>query len=335
MKKRCLFVYPLKAPFVINDGKFLHRHFDVIEYHFKLEKSPFKLGWNLIKFCLFVALHIPRVDFVYTWFTDYHSPILTIWAGLYKKAIYRVVGGYEVEHLPYLKYGGLKNPIRRFAIKYSLNHATELLAVSKHTFQKTKNIVLHNRIKVIYNGIDLNDFSFDKTFNKKDKKYFMTVGNFKTEQYIRRKGIDKFIKLARYLNNETFVIIGISYNLKSPTLKNLPNNIILKPFLSLNELQEYYEKAKYYLQLSELETFGVAVLEAISFGAIPIISNKGALPEIFGDCSIIVDTDRFDEEIKTLKTRIDNFSMDKDKIQKVVSKYDIQNRYNELAKILF
>jgi hypothetical protein len=333
IKRKCLFIYPVKAPFVINDGKFLHQHFDVIEYHVRPGKSPIKLVWELFKFSQFITLHISKVDFVYTWFTDYLSPVLTFWAKFFKKPVYRVVGGFEVEYLPHLKYGGLKNPIRKWAIKYSLNNATKLLTVSKHTSQKTKNIVSHNRIKLIYNGVDLNDFNFNRSFDRREKKYFITVGNFKTEQYVIRKGIDKLIKLARYLNNETFIIIGISGNFESPTLKNLPDNIILKPYMPLKELQEYYEKAKFYLQLSELETFGVAVLEAISFGAIPIISKKGALTEIFGDCSIVVDTDKFDCEIENIKTKINNFTVDKNETQKLVEKYDIKNRYFELAKI--
>jgi len=334
MKKKCLFIYTSKAPFVLNDGKFLHRHFKVTEYHVKPGKSLIQLIWELFKFLKFVRKIVPKTDFVYTWFSDYQSPILTSFAKSYKKPIYRVVGGFEVEHLPHLKYGGLKNPIRKWAITYSLNQATLLLTVSKHTTERTAQLVSHNRIKLIYNGFDFNDFEFDRKYDNKEKKYFVTAGNFITEQYVKRKGIDKLKKLAQYFEYEKFIIIGISEKLESPTLRELPKNVILKPFIPLNELQQYYEQAKFYLQLSELETFGVAVLEALSFGAIPIISQKGALPEIFGDISIIVNTDEMDKEIPILQQKIDTFVRDEEKIFDVINKYNIKNRYKKLAQVL-
>ena len=333
-RKKCLFVYTSTAPLVINDGKFLRQHFEVIPYHCVMEKSPLRLGWNLLRFSLFVVINIPRVHLIYTWFTDYHSPILTLWANLWKKPIYCVVGGYEVEHLPHLKYGGLKNPLRKAAITFSLNHSTKLLAVSQHTYQRTKAIISHDQIEIIYNGVDLDEVRLNENFQAKKKTLFLTVGNFKTEQYVKRKGIDKFIFMAEKFDDKPFMIIGLSSQLNSPILKNRPKNVTVKSFLPPEELKKYYMQTKYYLQLSELETFGVAVLEALSFGAVPIISKKGALPEIFGDCSIVVDTDRLDEEIEILKTKMRRFSVDQNKIIQLMRKYDIQHRYRQLSRVL-
>ncbi|MCJ7813662.1 glycosyltransferase family 4 protein [bacterium] len=334
-RKKCLFIYTSNGPFVMNDNTFLHRYFEVTEYHCKMEKSFFKLGWNLFKFSFFVVSHISRIDFVYTWFIDYHSLILTLLVQIFQKPLYSVVGGYEVEHLPHIKYGGLKNPIRKFAIQFSLNHTTKILVVSQYTFQQTKKMISHNRIEVVNNAIDLKNIKLGKIQKRGIKKYFLSVGNIDTDQRMKRKGIDRFIQVARHFPDEPFMLIGVSEKMKMQLSKNSPDNIILIPKVLYAELQKYYEQAMYYIQLSEVESFGMAVLEAMSYGAIPIISNRGALPEIFGDVSIVVDVDQFDNEIKTLKQKMESYSYNIKKIQKILNKYDLTIRYKRLKEILY
>ncbi len=334
-RKKCLFIYTSKAPFVTNDNAFLHRYFDVTEYHCKMEKSFFKLGWNVIKFSLFVILHISQIDFVYTWFTDYHSLILTLLIRIFQKPLYSVVGGYEVEYLPHIKYGGLKNPIRKFAIQYSLNHSTKILVVSQYTLFQTKKIISHNRIEVVNNAINLKNVELGKIQKREIKKYFLSVGNIDTNQRIKLKGINRFIQVAQYFPDEPFMLIGVSEKMKMQLSKNSPDNIVLIQQIPYAELHKYYKQTKYYIQLSEVESFGMAILEAMSHGAVPIISNRGALPEIFGKFSIVVDVDQFDKEIKTLKQKMENYSYNKEKIQKVLNKYDLVVRYKHLKEILY
>lgn len=330
---KCLFVYTSNAPFVRNDGQFLKKYFDVREYYFNLEKSPVKLIKNLFLFAFYVFFSIPKINFVYTWFTDYHSPIVILWAILFKKPIYTVVGGYEVEYIPNLKYGGLKNFIRKNLIIFCLNHATKLLVVSAYTLRKTRNLIKHERIELVYNGIDLTNINYKDIKNGKDKKYFLTVGNFKSEQILKLKGIDKFLQLAEILKEETFVIIGVPTSLHH-CIRKKNTNVIIKPHMPFKELKEYYLKSKYYLQLSETESFGMSVLEALSFGVVPILSNRGALPEIFSKCSILIDMDNFDAELKIIPNKIEKYKIEKNTLIKFLSKFDINNRYDKLLKLL-
>ena len=321
-----------KGSFVLRDRQFLNDHFKCIEYDVQLTKQPFQFGWRLIKFTIYIFIHVPQVDLIYTWFTDYHSPILTLCATIFRKSVYRVIGGYEVESIPELKYGGLQNPIRKRAILFSLNRAAQLLAVSEYTREKAKEYISHNRIQVVHNGIDTQTF-VNKNITQ-ERSYFLTVGYINNIQKLRIKGIHRFIQMAEYLKHEKFIIVGVSDAIRDQLLDTLPGNVSLEPSVSSSRLLDFYYKSKYYVQLSEVESFGVAVLEALSCGAIPIISNRGALPMLFGKCSIVVDINRFDCEIKFLPEKMDSFSLDVEKNQKLIKKHDIQNRYIALRKIL-
>src|SRR5208337_5297666 len=48
------------------------------------------------------------------------------------------------------------------------------------------------------------------------------------------------------------------------------------------------QHAKIYCQLSRDETFGISLVEAMSYGCVPVVSDKGALPWIVQDTGIIV-----------------------------------------------
>lgn len=335
IKKRCLFVYTSNGSFVKNDKRFLEKYLKVYSYLFKVNKSPHKLFRNLFIFFLKIPFLTFKTDIIFTWFTDYHSPILYFWSLIFKKPVFTVIGGHEVEYLPHLNYGGLKNPIRKYCIKYSLNRAKKILAVSEYTYKNTKKLINHDRIELIYNGFNISEFHEEKNVKASfEKKYFVTAGGFRYDKIMKRKGLDKFFKLAEQLKNEKFIAMGVSKNVKSSVLDNIPENVELKPFVPKVILKNFYKSCKYYVQLSELETFGLAVLEALNFGAIPIISNKGALVEVFGNCSIVIDTDNFEEELKNIKSKIASFKFNKNEHNKLLKKFDINKRYEKLYKLL-
>lgn len=321
-----------KGSFVLRDRQFLNDHFKCIEYDVRLTKQPFQFGWRLIKFTIYIFIHVPQVDLIYTWFTDYHSPILTLCATIFRKSVYRVIGGYEVESIPELKYGGLQNPIRKRAILFSLNRAAQLLAVSEYTREKAKEYISHNRIQVVHNGINME--LFVKKNITQERSYFLTVGYINNIQKLRIKGIHRFIQMAEYFKHEKFIIVGVSDAIRDQLLDTLPGNVSLEPSVSSSRLLDFYYKSKYYVQLSEVESFGVAVLEALSYGAIPIISNRGALPELFGSCSLIIDIERFDHEVQALPMRLKEFDLDPQRVNDVIAKFDIINRYRRLEEIL-
>jgi glycosyltransferase involved in cell wall biosynthesis len=45
-----------------------------------------------------------------------------------------------------------------------------------------------------------------------------------------------------------------------------------------------------YVQLSRHESFGCSVAEAMLCRCIPVVSNAAALPEVVGDCGIVIES---------------------------------------------
>ncbi|MCD4827971.1 MAG: glycosyltransferase [Candidatus Cloacimonetes bacterium] len=333
-RKRCLYVYPTTAPFIDNDAKVLRRRYEVVEYRVKLSKNPFKLALALLRYGAFLCRELPRADLVFAWFADYHS-LLDAWlARLWRKPVFRVVGGYEVEYIPRLGYGGLKNPLRAFCVTQALQTAARLLCVSRHTLHKTLPLITHARWEVLYNGVDPADFRQREGLPFERRSGFLTVGNFDCEQYMLRKGIDRLGELARALPHETFTIVGVRPWLNSPTMDSLPSNVAKRDYVPLAELQGYYESARWYLQLSESESFGVAVLEALSFGCVTVISNKAALPEIFAEASVVLDTDKLVDNMDEVISVLSSARSDTAAAAQLLDRYDIARRYARLEEIL-
>ena len=331
LKNTCLFVYTSPGPFVINDRTYLSRYCTIVEYHFQLSKSVFALTWRLLHFSKFLLFNMHKINFVFTWFADYHSPILALFSKLYRKPVYSVIGGYEVESLPQFGYGGIKNPFRKMAIQYSLNRATLLLPVSDYSKKRTMKLINHNRIETIYNGIQIRHNPKQK---QTEENVFLTVAQIEREQNLYIKGIPRFFQMARAFPQNTFILVGGSRDLIQSFLGEIPPNVQLFEATSSDELDLHYQNAKYYVQLSEVESFGVAVLEALSWGNIPIVSNRGALPEIYGHIGIVIDIDEFDTELENLPLRL-KIDYDYKKMQQFVSRFDITHRHQKLSELLF
>jgi glycosyltransferase involved in cell wall biosynthesis len=53
-------------------------------------------------------------------------------------------------------------------------------------------------------------------------------------------------------------------------------------------LMDVLRESKVYCQISFTECFGMTVLEAMACGCVPVVSNRGALPEVVGFSGVIV-----------------------------------------------
>ncbi|WP_319482731.1 glycosyltransferase [uncultured Draconibacterium sp.] len=124
--------------------------------------------------------------------------------------------------------------------------------------------------------------------NIEKENLIITVGIIEKEQTFYIKGIDTFIEIAQQLPQYQFLIIGLNQEKLAHLLKNLPANINIKGKIPHEELIAYYQKGKIYCQLSRIESFGIALAEAMYFGCIPIVTNVGGLPEIVCDKTLVV-----------------------------------------------
>ena len=145
------------------------------------------------------------------------------------------------------------------------------------------------------------------------------------ENFSLIKGIDIIEKIAPKLKGHMFHIFGNRTKMISEN-----QNVKYVGFLNHEKLIGELKKFDFYFQPSRSESFGVAVLEAMSLGVTPIVSNRGALPEIVQDCGIIFD---FSME-KALEVLKDPIKIEKQKLMKRAEYFSYERRKNEILKIV-
>ena len=139
--------------------------------------------------------------------------------------------------------------------------------------------------QLIYNCVNIAENSNIKVVKE---NLVLTVGLIDSERTFYLKGIDTFTEVAQLLPELKFMVIGMNKNLQDRLLKNLSENVEIIERVNHSELETYYKKAKVYCQFSRTESFGVAIVEAINFGCIPVVTNVGGMPELIGNSGFIV-----------------------------------------------
>ena len=170
----------------------------------------------------------------------------------------------------------------------------------------------------------------------KKKNQILTVGEINEETFLR-KGLDRFIRIAKQLPDVPFIHIGKWTNKKGNPSREIidyvksisPSNINYLGYVDKKELEKYYEESKFYLQLSRHEAFGVSVVEAMKYHCIPIVTNLFALPEVVGKYGYIIQNKI--QCINLIKRLIKNNSRMNIKIN---PKFDLKSRKESFKKLL-
>ncbi len=289
MKKNILLVYTNFSTFVKTDFDILSAEHHVEKYQYMPVKGLYRNALEFIKQFFYLAFHIWKFNAVYIWFADYHSFLPVLFAQIFRKRSFVVIGGYDVARIRHLKYGVFTSKLRGFFSFYSMNHCAVNLTVSKYVDRKVKWIAQKANTELIYNCVTLNKNAAKEGIEKEN--LIVTVGIIEKEQTFYIKGIDTFIDVARQLPQYQFLVIGLNSEKLAHLLNNLPGNLMIKGKIDHSELVTYYQKAKIYCQLSRSESFGVALAEAMYFGCIPIVTNVGGLPEIVNNARLVVKRD--------------------------------------------
>jgi glycosyltransferase involved in cell wall biosynthesis len=82
--------------------------------------------------------------------------------------------------------------------------------------------------------------------------------------------------------------------------------IEVKGWVTDEELRRLYRRASVFAFPSLDEGFGIPVLEAMASGVPVLTSNRSALPEVAGDCAVLVDptsVEELEEGLRNLATR--------------------------------
>tara|TARA_B110001469_G_C9602541_1_gene299405 strand:+ start:130 stop:1152 length:1023 start_codon:yes stop_codon:yes gene_type:complete len=235
-------------------------------------------------------------DLYFSWWGG-GSVFPLIVAKLRGKPIVVVAGGNEVlfyrDSVTQKTAGYLDAPwYKKIAIRLVLKCADQLIVVSKF-MQKGIKCLTNRSVSLAYNSIAVGDFD---DFGL-EREYVTSIFNFDPGVFALKRG-EIFLRAIPYIledfPTQKFLIIGSDIE-KYPDIRclvdglNINSSIKFMNSLSNKDIPYWFNKSIAYVQISDTETFGVSVAEAMSTKTPVVVSNKGALPEIAGSFGEYVD----------------------------------------------
>lgn len=172
---------------------------------------------------------------------------------------------------------------------FVFRHADLVLSVSNFTHQETINNAGADpeRVRLLYHGFNAQEWQPVDGSVKEDM--VLTVAYLKKEN-IHIKGLDLFVRTAAYLPSIPFFLVGEWEDQSIKILRAVaPPNVTFVRRVNREVLVQMYSVAKVYVQASLTEAFGCALAEAMLCDCMPVVSRRGALPEVVGDCGLYCD----------------------------------------------
>ncbi|QWE31065.1 glycosyltransferase family 1 protein [Polynucleobacter sp. Adler-ghost] len=178
-------------------------------------------------------------------------------------------------------YRALGRLYRKLTVTIASKFVDHIFTVShfaKNDIISRLNCGLKDKIKVVYNGVDLSKFTPELSTKKENQVLFVSGSD-------RQKNLKKFLKrvinFEKRLNDLKFIVIGVSS--ASELGLTEVESISYMGHLTGEELINMYKSSKYFVIPSLYESFGIPGIEALAAGCILYASKGGALPEIYQD----------------------------------------------------
>lgn len=282
MRKRVLLITQNLDDMVLDD-------LEILKKHYTTDYILFKTGIEMLHKLPELVKKIRQADLCFIWFATYYAFFATAIAKILGKPSVLIVGGYDVVKIPEISYGLLSHPIKRIFPIFSLQWADAILPFSNDSKeQMLRNFdVDTKKVQTVYLGVHPVAL---KPAPKKKANAVVTVGVV-TRSNLFRKGLEVFVRAAKFLPRTEFVLIGDTPDKSALTyLKELstPNVKFKNLGYSTKKIVGELSRAKAYVQISYHEGFGRALAEAMCQECVPVVSSRGAIPEVVGNTGYYV-----------------------------------------------
>ncbi len=326
-KKRILLVAQNLDDMILDDSEILKKYFDV-------EILVIRNGKEMLSKLGELATKVKQADLCFVWFATSYAFFTTLFAKIFHKPVAIVVGGYDVVYVPEINYGLPGSAIKSIFPKYSLKWADMILPFSRDSEREmfSNFEVDKNKSKVVYLGA--NPIALKKLKGKKENKA-ATVGVVKKEN-LKRKGLEVFVRAAKFLPETKFVLIGDTPELGTlDYLKGIatPNVQFKNLGYKTEKIVSELSKAKVYVQISYHEGFGRALAESMCQECVPVVSKRGAIPEVAGKPGFYVDNLEDPKEVAE-NIRLALKSGNGKKARKWASQYTLARREKGLLEAI-
>lgn len=302
--------------FVKKDLEILKEAFEVRTLKYSNKKDIPKLIWGVL-----------TTDVNFSWFALGYATTAVFLSKLFGKKSIVVAGGWDVVNMPEIGYGAMQGSKRIRYTKFTLKYADKVVAVSESTKKDVIKWVNNSNVEVVYHGFEIDQ----KQFMKEDLVITVATSSWQT---IKLKGLDTFVMTARFLPDMRFMIIGPQIDDPIDYLKNLaPPNVEFIGYTPYEKMIQFFAKAKIYVQVSAQESFGSALAEAMLCKCVPVVTNRGALPEVVGDAGFYVP---YGDPEHTAEKIIEALKSDKGKVarKRIKTLFPLEKRKEKLIMII-
>jgi len=223
-------------------------------------------------FYLLLFIIPPKIrnnDLTYVWFADVHA-LFCIWcAKVFHKRTIVCIGGYEVCDMPEIGYGlqrksvGLRGRISRMVLR----DADVCIIPSQSYYERSLPYVDERRLFLYPTCTRL---EYPTTIPPK-KTIAVMVGSATPTTYLL-KGIPLYNEIATRSDINCYLIGDYDTEISG----RYPHITYLGK-MGHEKVIQWLSSAKIYCQVSYTESYGVAVMEAMACGCIPVVSDKDNL----------------------------------------------------------
>lgn len=279
--RRILFVSNVHRRFIDLDEEILRQRYDVqAVYVQKAQPRLFFDFWRQIK----------PVDLVVAWFASWHSFPAFLMARVRRVPRLLITGGYDVANEPEIGYGLRRGGLPKIISGQVFRLADRTLAFSGYSYREALANTPLKGDKIGFIDLGLPDVPvFAQPCEK--EPIVITIGAIDSMS-VQRKGIRLFVEAARLLPHIPFFVVGKAYDHSIDELRQIASpNVEFTGFLKDEDLWALQRRAKVYVQASKHEGFGLSLAESMLARCIPVVTRRGALPDVAGPTGVYADDD--------------------------------------------
>jgi glycosyltransferase involved in cell wall biosynthesis len=315
---RVLFIYTDLSTFVQRDLGILRKKYMVKSLKYSGKKDLFTMIWGIL-----------TTDLSISWFALGHATSAVFMSKILRKKSIVIAGGWDVKILPEINYGAMLNSDRIRKTKFTLKYADRILSVSNSTKEDVLYWFKESNVETVYLGFDFTRYG---PLEKKD--LVISVGTICWHN-LKVKGIETFVKTAAFLPEITFMLIGPQIDDSIDYLKSIATpNLIFKGYTQNEELSTFFGEAKVYVQVSAQESFGSALAEAMLCGCVPVVTKRGALPEVVGNTGYYADYGNPEITAQKIKEALESTEKRHAARERIKTLYPLWKRKDKISEII-
>lgn len=270
---------------------------------------PPKILWNLLRLSWEMLWHPPDILFVPAHTSPLihpHNTVVTIhdvgferFPDLYAHA---PIGSrnhwlrWMIRIATFGKYGNSELDYHRFAVRWALRTASQILTISKFSAQEIQTFfaVAHKNISVIPLGVTPRPQSAES--RPFARPYAVFIGRLERKKNIKNL-VAAYARYRRAVPDPVDLVLvgkpGTGFDeaeriINTEGIQHVVHQLSWQPPRHIDRLLTH---AHAFLFVSRYEGFGLPAIEAMAAGIPVLASTAGSLPEVCGDAALLVDPD--------------------------------------------